>query len=117
MKSTDETLDTTIGTLTGDEARAIIRAALDLRRSVPINKAKNDVIRALQNGRRAALRKDQSRQRDGRTQGAAGNKRPARINALRFIATVARSVKRRDGVSKQPPPIDMLPLPYHRWAS
>jgi hypothetical protein len=40
MKSTDKTLDATIGTLTGNEARAIIRAALGLRRSVPINKAK-----------------------------------------------------------------------------
>ena len=57
MKSTDKTLDATIGTLTGNEARAIIRAALGLRRSVPINKAKNDVIRALQDGQRCGITK------------------------------------------------------------
>ena len=57
MKNTDKTLDATIGTLTVDEARAIIRVALGLRRSVPINKAKNDVIRALQNGQRCDITK------------------------------------------------------------
>jgi hypothetical protein len=57
MKSTDKTLDATIGTLTVDEARAIIRAALGLRRSVPINKAKTDVIRALQDGQRCGITK------------------------------------------------------------
>ena len=57
MKSTDKTLDATIGTLKGNEARAIIRAALGLRRSVPINKAKNDVIRALQDGQRCGITK------------------------------------------------------------
>src|SRR2546429_8858886 len=57
MKSTDKTLDATIGTLTGNEARAIIRAALGLRRSVPTNKAKNDVIRALQDGQRCGITK------------------------------------------------------------
>src|SRR6478736_3144697 len=57
MKSTDKTLDATIGTLTGNEARAIIRAALGLRRSVPINKAKNKVIRALQDGQRCGITK------------------------------------------------------------
>jgi len=57
MKSTDKTLDATIGTLTGNEARAIIRAAPGLRRSAPINKAKNDVIRALQDGQRCGITK------------------------------------------------------------
>jgi hypothetical protein len=57
MKSTDKTLDATIRTLTAGEARAIIRAALGLRRSVPISKAKSDVIRALQNGQRCDVTK------------------------------------------------------------
>ena len=105
MKSTDKALDATIGTLTGNEARAIIRAALGLRRSVPINKAKNDVIRALQDGQRCGITKRSiaaTRRTDTERFSAAGRKaiqtmrRKAGDAYLSGLGKKAAATKRRN---------------------